>query len=66
MTLCRLLARGKLNACLVEFEDGYCVATSRNYLVKLETWQKRTNTANNKLQFRCKCGRRLPMAKTNL
>ena len=41
MTLCRVLARGKLNTCLVEFEDGYRVVTSRNYLLKLETIQKR-------------------------
>jgi hypothetical protein len=41
MTPCRVLARGKLNTCLVEFEDGYRVVTSRNYLLKLETMQKR-------------------------
>jgi hypothetical protein len=41
MTLCRVLARGKLNTCLVEFEDGYRVTTSRNYLMKLATMQKR-------------------------
>jgi|GEM_PF-2960421 len=32
MTTCKVLARGKLNSCLVEFEDGYRVVTSRNYL----------------------------------
>jgi hypothetical protein len=41
MTPCRVLARGKLNTCLVEFEDGYRVITSRNYLVKWETVQKK-------------------------
>jgi len=41
MTPCRILARGKMNTCLVEFEDGYRVTTSRNYLMKLETLQKR-------------------------
>lgn len=41
MTPCRVLARGKLNTCLVEFEDGYQVTTSRNYLVKQETLQKK-------------------------
>jgi len=40
-TPCKVLARGKLNTCLVEFEDGYRVTTSRNYLMKLETLQKR-------------------------
>ena len=40
-TPCKVLARGKRNTCLVEFEDGYRVTTSRNYLVKLETFQKR-------------------------
>jgi hypothetical protein len=41
LTPCRVLARGKLNTCLVEFEDGYRVTTSRNYLMKWETMQKR-------------------------
>jgi hypothetical protein len=41
MTPCRVLARGKMNSCLVEFEDGYRVVTSRNYLMKLETMEKR-------------------------
>jgi NTP pyrophosphatase (non-canonical NTP hydrolase) len=29
---CRVLARGRLNTCVVEFEDGYRAATSRNYV----------------------------------
>jgi hypothetical protein len=29
---CRVLARGKMNSCCVEFEDGYCMVTSRNAL----------------------------------
>ena len=41
MTLCRVIARGKMNTCLIEFEDGYRVTTSRNYIVKVETMQKR-------------------------
>jgi hypothetical protein len=41
MAPCKVLARGKLNTRLVEFEDGYRVTTSRNYLIKLETMQKR-------------------------
>jgi hypothetical protein len=41
MTPCKVLARGKRNTCLIEFEDGYRVTTSRNYLVKWETMQKR-------------------------
>ncbi len=35
--LCRVLVRGKMNSCLVEFEDGYRVITSRNYVRK---WRK--------------------------
>src|SRR5690554_5206484 len=31
---CRVLVRGSLNSCLVEFTDGYKVVTSRNYLRK--------------------------------
>lgn len=31
-SLCRVLARGRMNSCLVEFEDGYRVVTSRNYV----------------------------------
>ena len=41
MTPCKVLARGKMNTCLVEFEDGYRVTTSLNYVIKLETLQKR-------------------------
>jgi hypothetical protein len=43
LTRCRVLERGKLNSCLVEFEDGYRVVTSRNYLMRQETLQKRIN-----------------------
>jgi len=31
---CRVLVRGRMNSCLVEFEDGYKVVTSRNYVRK--------------------------------
>lgn len=31
-TRCRVLVRGKMNSALVQFEDGYKVVTSRNYL----------------------------------
>jgi hypothetical protein len=31
---CRVLARGKMNSCLVEFEDGFKAVTSRNALRK--------------------------------
>jgi hypothetical protein len=41
LTSCRVLARGKMNTCLVEFEDGYRATTSRNYLIREETYQKR-------------------------
>lgn len=30
--VCRVLARGKMNSALVEFEDGFKVITSRNYI----------------------------------
>jgi hypothetical protein len=30
-----------MNTCLIEFEDGYRVTTSQNYLMKFETLQKR-------------------------
>lgn len=29
---CRVTARGKMNSCCVEFEDGYKMITSRNAL----------------------------------
>lgn len=32
---CRVLVRGGMNSCLVEFEDGYRVVTSRNYLRRI-------------------------------
>lgn len=31
---CRVLVRGKMNSCLVEFKDGFRVVTSRNYVRK--------------------------------
>lgn len=33
-TACRVLVRGGMNSCLVEFTDGFQVVTSRNYLRK--------------------------------
>lgn len=33
---CLVLARGKMNSCLVEFEDGYRCITSRNGLRKIK------------------------------
>jgi hypothetical protein len=33
---CTVLARGKMNSCLIEFEDGYIAVTSRNALRKIE------------------------------
>lgn len=29
---CKVLCRGRLNSCLIEFEDGYLAVTSRNAL----------------------------------
>lgn len=29
---CRVIVRGRMNSCLVEFTDGVRVVTSRNYL----------------------------------
>jgi hypothetical protein len=34
---CRVVVRGRLNSVLVEFDDGYRVVTSRNYVRKLQT-----------------------------
>lgn len=31
---CKLLARGTMNSCLLEFDDGYQMVTSRNALRK--------------------------------
>ncbi len=33
-TRCRVVVRGSMNSAMVEFEDGYRVITSRNYLRK--------------------------------
>lgn len=33
---CKVLVRGRMNSCLVEFEDGYRVVTSRNYIRKIQ------------------------------
>jgi hypothetical protein len=34
---CRVIVRGRMNSALVEFEDGYRVVTSRNYIRKAAT-----------------------------
>lgn len=34
---CRIVARGSMNSCLVEFEDGTKVVTSRNFLRKVKS-----------------------------
>lgn len=34
---CRVVARGRMNSALVEFEDGYRVVTSRNGLRRRES-----------------------------
>jgi hypothetical protein len=31
---CKVIARGKMNSCWVEFEDGFAAITSRNALRK--------------------------------
>ena len=33
---CEVLARGKMNSCLVRFADGYTMVTSRNALAKIK------------------------------
>lgn len=35
-TRCRVIVRGKMNSCLIMFEDGYKVVTSRNYIRKIK------------------------------
>lgn len=35
---CRVLARGKMNSCCVEFEDGYKMITSRN-AIRRRRWR---------------------------
>jgi len=34
--LCRVICRGTMNSCLLEFEDGYKAVTSRNALRKVK------------------------------
>lgn len=34
---CRVLVRSAMNSCLVEFEDGYRVVTSRNYTRRIKS-----------------------------
>lgn len=33
---CRVLVRGAMNGALIEFEDGFKVVSSRNYLRKIK------------------------------
>ena len=37
---CRVLARGKMNSCLIEFQDGYLAITSRNALRRVKQMEK--------------------------
>lgn len=32
--ICRLICRGAMNSCLLEFEDGYRMVTSRNAIMR--------------------------------
>ena len=34
---CKVIARGKMNSCMVEFEDGWRMVTSRNAIRKRKT-----------------------------
>jgi hypothetical protein len=34
--LCRVLCRGKMNSCMIIFEDGYLAITSRNALRRVK------------------------------
>lgn len=34
---CKVIVRGAMNSCLIEFEDGFRVVTSRNALMKAKT-----------------------------
>lgn len=38
---CRVLCRGSMNSCLVEFEDGYQVVTSRWYVRRRQEAEER-------------------------
>lgn len=40
---CRVIARGKMNSILVEFEDGYRVVASRYAVRKGEQWQRKND-----------------------
>jgi len=44
---CRVLRRGSLNSCMVEFEDGQAEIISRNALQKVETVRCRTLRVSN-------------------
>jgi len=37
---CRVVSRGKMNSCLVEFADGFRVVSSRNFVRRLTTNQR--------------------------
>jgi hypothetical protein len=41
--LCRVLARGAMNSCMVEFQDGFCAVISRNALRKAEAYARAFN-----------------------
>lgn len=35
---CAVLCRGSMNSCLVKFEDGYSMVTSRNAIMRRKDW----------------------------
>ena len=45
--LCRVLTRGKMNSCAVEFADGFRAITSRNALRRPKPEGKPVQTVNN-------------------
>ena len=52
---CVILARGTMNSCLVRFEDGYMMVTSRNALGIKAPFTVATETVSAALAF-AKCG----------
>ena len=41
---CRVIARGKMNSCWVEFEDGFGAITSRNALRRIAAFPPKGST----------------------
>lgn len=48
---CKVTARGKMNSCRLEFDDGFIMITSRNAIRKLQVAWMKEGTVDEMIEF---------------